>query len=115
VALEAELKRIKEAIAGKPFALIFDETSFDGEAICLVVRFWCGWEMRHECVFLQLVAVSTNGVELAQVLAKANLTRLTTDPTEVKACCRDMCKKNGVTLRALKNTFPDLVEMISPD
>jgi hypothetical protein len=81
VALEGELQRIKKAIAGRPFVIIFDETSFDGEAICLVARFWSGWEMRHECVLLELVDKSTSGLELAQVLVTTILTRLSSLPT----------------------------------
>ena len=56
-----------------------------------MVCFWNGWEMRHECVLLELVDKSTNGLELAQVLVKAILTRLTTDPALVRSSCRDMC------------------------
>ena len=67
--LKQEQARIKDEIAGKHVAIIFDGTTRLGEALAIVVRFIGeGFEIEQRLIRLQLLAKSLTGEEIAREL-----------------------------------------------
>ena len=66
---EKELTKLRKEIAGKELSVIFDGTTYLGEALAIVIRYVTDdWSIQQKLVRLQILAKSLTGEEVAREL-----------------------------------------------
>ena len=89
--LSEEKQRIKEDISGKYVSMVFDATSRLGEAVVIVLHsvHLDSWSLQQRCVYLQLLAKTMCGEEIARELKTILSTKLSIPPGKLQAAMRD--------------------------
>ena len=110
--LKEEQCRIKEEIADRQVAVIFDGTSRLGEALAIVLRFVSDdWILEQRLVRMQLLAKSLMGEEIARELIHILSTDYSIGSSNLLAAMRDRASSNGVAMRTIALLYPKLLDV----
>lgn len=105
--LETEKAKLKEEVkTAQHIAVIFDGTTYLGEAFAILVRFLDDdWRVQQRLVRLHVLAKSMTGLELARELATCLSTTFQLADGKLVAFVRDGAAVNGVAVDQVKNLF----------
>ena len=110
--LEREKVKIKQEIAQKPLAIIFDGTTRLGEALRIVVRFIDSeWSIQERLVRFELLAKSLSGEEIARQLITVLSVQLSIPSELLVGAMRDCVSSNNVAIRTLRVIYPFILDV----
>ena len=111
--LSEEKQRIKEDVSGKDVSMVFDATSRLGEAVVIVLHFihFDSWSLQKRRVYLQLLAKTMCGEEIARELKTILSPKLSIPPGKLQAAMRDWVSSNCATMRTLKVVYQNLLDI----
>ena len=103
---------ISEEIKGKDLSVIFDGTTWLGEALAIVIRFVDdGWKINQRLIRLQMVVKSLTGEELARELISVLSVNYGIATQHLLAAMKDRASVNEVAVRTLKIVYPSLLSV----
>ena len=107
-----EVDTISEEIKGKDVSVCFDGTTRLSEVVAIVLRFVDdGWNIKQRLVFLQIVAKSLTGEELARELIAILSVQYSIRTEQLLAAMKDCASVNEVAIRTLKIVYPNLLSI----
>ena len=110
--LRQEQAKIKEEIEGKHVAVIFDGTTYLGEALAIVLRFVSeDFEIKQHLIRLQLLAKSLPGEEIARELITVLSVGYGIKPNLLLSAMRDGASSNNVAMRTLNVVYPHVFDV----
>ena len=111
--LSEEKHSVKGEIADMDVSVIFDGTSWPGEAVVVVTRFvsYDTWCVEQRIVRMQLLRKTMCGEELARELIGVLSTELGIPSARLLAGMRDRASINGVAMHTLKIVYPSLLDV----
>ena len=99
--LAEEKRRLKELIASKPIAIIFDGTTRLGEAIAIVIRFMDKWSLKQVLVRLHTVVKPVTAAELTQCINTTLAVECRVEGRKIVAAMRDGAAVNGAAVNGV--------------
>ena len=106
------MKKIKEDIAGKNVAIIFDGTTHVCEAFAIVIHYIDrNWVIQQRVCRLMLLAKSITGEECARQLVTAISTELSISPELLVAAMRDRARVNDVAMRTISVIYNNMMDV----
>ena len=103
---------ISEEIKGKDLSVIFDGTTWLGEALAIVIHFVDdGWKINQRLIRLQMVVKSLTGEELARELISVLSVNYGIATQHLLAAMKDHASVNEVAVRTLKIVYPSLLSV----
>ena len=110
--LRQEQAKIKEEIEGKHVAVIFDGTTYLGEALAIVLRFVSeDFEIKQRLIRLQLLAKSLTGEEIARELITVLSVGYGINPNLLLSAMRDGASSNNAAMRTLNVVYPHVFDV----
>lgn len=107
--LQNEVKKIKEDIAGKNVAIIFDGTTHICEVFVIVIRYIDrDWVLQQHVCRLML---SNTEEECARQFVTAISTELSISPELVVAAMRDRARVNDVAMRTISVIYNNIMDV----
>ena len=106
-----EQQRIRSELQGKKISVIFDGTTWLGEALVVVVRFIDGFVVKQCLVRFLTLAKSMTGEEIAKELISALSVEYGITSERLLAAMRDRASVNAVAMRTIKVVFPDMIDV----
>ena len=107
-----ELAKLRKEIDGKEVSVIFDGTTYLGEALAIVIRYVTNdWVIQQKLVRLQIFAKSLNGEEVARELISVLSVSYGIPSYSLLAAMRDRASVNEVAIKTLKIVYPNLVSV----
>ena len=102
-----EVKNIRKEISSKKISVIFDGTTYMGEALAIVVRYMSdNWVIQQKLVRLQILTKSLSGEEVARELISVLSVNFGVSPNQLLVVVRDRASVNEVALKTVKIVYP---------
>ena len=102
-----EVKNIRKEISSKKISVIFDGTTYMGEALAIVVLYVSdNWVIQQKLMRLQILAKSLSGEEVARELISVLSVNFGVSPNQLLAVMRDRASVNEVALKTVKIVYP---------
>ena len=102
---------MKEELAGKHVAVIFDGTTRLGKTLAIVLRYVSDeWSLEQRLIRLQLLAKSLTGEEIARELIHVLMTYRISS-SNLLAAMRDRASTNNVALRTVAVVYPSMLDV----
>ena len=109
---EKELTKLRKEIAGKELSVIFDGTTYLGEALAIVIQYVTDdWSIQQKLVRLQILAKSLTGEEVARELINVLSVNYGISSKRLLAAIKDRVSVNVVALKTLKIVYPYLINV----